>query len=76
MASALTRISLRRLAPPNRCQRLRVRAVEGQYNHIVPNFDYINAVLDAFPEGAVANPDEARVTSVSLLHSIFIPAWP
>lgn len=64
-----------RLSRPARVSRV-CKAVEGQYNHIVPNFDYINAVLDAFPEDAVANPDEARVRSwpsrgdhsVSLLH--------
>lgn len=39
----------------------RCKAVDGQYNHIVPNFDYINEVIKAFPEDAVANPDEARV---------------
>jgi hypothetical protein len=49
-----------RLVRPTR-QAHRCNAVDGQYNHIVPNFDYINAVLEAFPEQAVANPDEARV---------------
>lgn len=42
-------------------QSQRCNAVDGMYNHIVPNFDYINQVLEAFPEDAVANPDEARV---------------
>jgi hypothetical protein len=45
---------------------LRARAIEGEYNHIKPNFDYINMVLDAFPDAAVASPDEARVRFLSL----------
>lgn len=40
------------------------KAVSGMYNHIKPNFDYIEAVLAAFPEDAVASPDEARVCVV------------
>jgi hypothetical protein len=56
---ALRSVDAKRVRPGRQAQRC--RAVDGQYNHIVPNFDYINAVLDAFPEEAVANPDEARV---------------
>lgn len=40
---------------------VRAHAVDGMYNHIVPNMDYVNKVVDAFPDAAVANPDEARV---------------
>lgn len=49
---------------------VRAKAVDGMYNHIVPNFDYINAVIDAFPDDAVANPDEARVRSTFNLHCL------
>ena len=40
-----------------------MRAVAGEYNPIVPNFDFINPVLEAFPEEGVANVEEARVRS-------------
>lgn len=40
---------------------VRANAVDGMYNHIVPNMDYVNQVVEAFPDAAVANPDEARV---------------
>ena len=40
---------------------VRAHAVDGMYNHIVPNMDYVDEVTKAFPDAAVANPDEARV---------------
>ena len=54
---------------------VRAHAVEGMYNHIVPNMDYVNQVIEAFPDDAVANPDEARVrTSAVLLQGDSISA--
>lgn len=54
--------------PPARGRTLRARAtIDGQYNPIVPNLPYINAVIDAFPEAAVATPDEARVRALCAL---------
>jgi hypothetical protein len=63
MKSSLpARTSCRLLASP--CRRVQAKAVSGMYNHIKPNFDFIEAVLAAFPEDAVASPDEARVCIV------------
>ena len=65
MIAAQPRGVMRRCGAQHRAsharQSQRCKAVDGMYNHIVPNFDYINQVLEAFPEDAVANPDEARV---------------
>lgn len=43
------------------CRRVHAKGVSGIYNHVKPNQDFIDQVIRAFPEDAVANPDEARV---------------
>lgn len=54
-------VSHRRPTRAPRSRRLRVRAVDGEYNANVPNLDFVNQVLKVFPEEGVANVDEARV---------------
>ena len=50
---------VRRVA--QRSRSVAVRVIPGFYNEKHPDPNYIDAVLDAFPDAAVANPDEARV---------------
>lgn len=62
--NACSRAPVRALGVPSPARGARcvhVRAVNGTYNHIVPNMPYIQDVLEVFPDEGVANMDEAMV---------------